>query len=151
MLFFHLEQFFLVKYFMELFFPVKYFMELFFSIKCFMELFFFIKYFMELCDEVELVYQRLRVFSGSKKRLPTGWCRGLDFGNAPFGVAGFPSFSAFSHLRKACTPAPCPAGLDIVEPQAANRKRSRFDSYRITPCTAGELVHQVSLGINVKH
>ena len=59
-----------------------------------------LKYFMELCDEVELVYQRLRVFSGSKKRLPTGGCRGLDFGNTPFGVAGFPSFSAFSHLRK---------------------------------------------------
>ena len=74
--------------------------ELFFVVKYFMELFFPVNYFMELCDEVELVYQRLRVFSGSKKRLPTGGCRGLDFGNAPFGVAGFPSFSAFSHLRK---------------------------------------------------
>ena len=95
-----------------------------------------LKYFMELCDEVELVYQRLRVFSGSKKRLPTGGCRGLDFGFA-FRGRRFSIVFRFFSPEKACTPAPCPAGLDIVEPQAANRKRSRFDSYRITPCTAG--------------
>ena len=64
---------------MELFFPVKYFMELFFSIKCFIELFFFIKYFMELCDEVELVYQRLRVFLRFEKAAANGGVSGIGF------------------------------------------------------------------------
>ena len=38
-------------------------------------------------------------FSGSKTRLQAAGGRGPYFGNAPFGIAGFPLFCAFSHLR----------------------------------------------------
>ena len=96
-----------------------------------------LKYFMELCDEVELVYQRLRVFLRFEKAAANGGVSGIGFRERAFRGRRFSIVFRFFSPEKACTPAPCPAGLDIVEPQAANRKRSRFDSYRITPCTAG--------------